>query len=114
MSQLDAVLTGLPLTMTFDLEFTRSNCISGMGGPIVIQQKGRELIGCPDVKHNHNVTSRQKILLRTRVIKEVGISVDLSGLMNIIDVFIDACIDVFIDVCMIYFWEYNIIFTSTI
>ena len=31
-SQLDAALTGIPLTLTFDLEFSRSNCISGMGG----------------------------------------------------------------------------------
>ena len=48
MSQLDAVLTGVPLTLTFDLEFPMWNCISGMGGPIVImvmEQKGQELIG---------------------------------------------------------------------
>ena len=38
-----------------------------MGGPIVMEQKGRELIGCPDVKHNHNVASRQRILLGTGV-----------------------------------------------
>ena len=51
MSQLDAKLTRVPLTLTFDLEFLRSNCISGMGRPIVMEQKGRESIGCPDVKH---------------------------------------------------------------
>ena len=55
MSQLDAMLTRVPLTLTFDLdfdlEFLRSNCISGMGGPIVIERRGWELIGCPDVKH---------------------------------------------------------------
>ena len=38
MSQLDAALTGVPLTMTFDIEFSRSICISGMGGPIVMQR----------------------------------------------------------------------------
>ena len=66
-SQLDAVLTGVPLTLTFDLEFSRSNCISGIGGPIVMEQKGRESITCPDVKHNHYVTSRRSILLGTGV-----------------------------------------------
>ena len=52
MTQLDAMLTWVPLTLTFDLEFSRSNCISGMGGPIVIivmEWKGRELIECPIV-----------------------------------------------------------------
>ena len=38
-------------TFDFDLEFSRSNCILGMGGPIVMEWKGRESIGCPDVKH---------------------------------------------------------------
>ena len=51
MCQLDTALTGVPLTLTFDLEFSRSNCISGMGGPIAMERKGRESIGCPDVKH---------------------------------------------------------------
>ena len=51
MSQLGAALTGVPLTLTFVFEFLRSNCISGMGGPIVMEQRARELIGCPDVKH---------------------------------------------------------------
>ena len=50
-----ATLTRVPLTLTltwtFDLEFSRSNCISGRGGPIAMERKGRELIGCPDVKH---------------------------------------------------------------
>ena len=54
MSQLDATLTRVPLTLTFDLEFSRSNFISGMGGPIVMEWKGRESIGCPDVKHYGN------------------------------------------------------------
>ena len=27
-----------------------------MGGPIVMERKERESIGCPDVKHNHYVT----------------------------------------------------------
>ena len=54
MCQLDTALTGVPLTLTFDLEFSRSNCISGMGGPIVMERKGRESIGCPDVKHKGN------------------------------------------------------------
>ena len=61
MSQLDASLTRVPdaalnvvpLTLTFDPGFSRSNCISGMGGPIVIERNGRELIECPDVKPNH-------------------------------------------------------------
>ena len=61
MSQLDAVLTG----GTFDLKFSRSNCISGMGGRIIMGRKGRESIGCPDMKHNHYVTLRQRILLGT-------------------------------------------------
>ena len=55
MSQLDAMLTRVPLTLTFDLdfdlEFLWSNCISGMGGPIVMERKGRDSIGCPDMKH---------------------------------------------------------------
>ena len=48
-----ATLTRLPLTLTLtvDFEFSRSNCISGTGGPIAMERKGRELIGCPDVKH---------------------------------------------------------------
>ena len=57
------------LTFTFDLEFSRSNCISGMGGPIVIEWKGQESIGCPDVKHNHYVTPRRRILLPTGWLK---------------------------------------------
>ena len=51
------------LTLTFDLEFSRSNCILGMGGLIVMEWKGWESIACPDVKHNHYVTPRQRILL---------------------------------------------------
>ena len=50
MSQLDVTLTRVPLSLTFDLEFSRSNCISGMGGSIVLEQKGQESLGCPDVK----------------------------------------------------------------
>ena len=67
MSQLDAALTGLPLALTFDLAFSRSNCISGTAGPIVMEREGRESIGRPDVKHSHYVTSRQKILLGSGV-----------------------------------------------
>ena len=37
----EATLTRVLLTLTFDLEFSRSNCISGMGGPVVLEQKGR-------------------------------------------------------------------------
>ena len=59
MSQQDAALTGVLLTFAFDLEFSRSNCISGMGGPIVMEWKGWESIGCLDV------TSRQMKLLGT-------------------------------------------------
>ena len=58
LSQLDCMLTRGPLTLTltltFDLEFSKSNCILGMGGPIVIKLKRRESIGCPDVKHKGN------------------------------------------------------------
>ena len=43
-----------PLTLTFDFKFSRSNCISGMGGPIVMEWKGRESMGCPDVKQYRN------------------------------------------------------------
>ena len=39
MSQLDTMLTRVPLTLTFDLENSRSNYISGMGGSIVMEQK---------------------------------------------------------------------------
>ena len=65
MSQQDAALTGLLLTFVFDLECSRSNCISEMGGPILMERKGWESIGCPDVKDNHYVTSRQRKLLGT-------------------------------------------------
>ena len=57
------------LTLTFDLENSRSNCISGMGGSIVMEQKWQETLGCPDVKHNHCVTPRQRIFLRTGWLK---------------------------------------------
>ena len=67
MSQQDTVFTGVLLTFAFDLEFSRSNCILGMGGPIVMEWKGWESIGCPDVKDNHYVTSRQRKLLGTGV-----------------------------------------------
>ena len=40
MSQLDATLIRVPLILTFDLEFSRSNCISRFGGPIVMERKG--------------------------------------------------------------------------
>ena len=39
MSQLNAILTSI-LTLTFELEFSSSNCISGIGGLIVMEQKG--------------------------------------------------------------------------
>ena len=83
MSQLDAVLTGVLLTLTFDLEFSRSNCISGMGGWIVMEWTGRESIGGPDVKYNHYVTLRQRILLGTGVTSDVGVFVDSSSLIQI-------------------------------
>ena len=54
-SQLEAMLTKVPLTLTFDLEFSRWNCISGMGGPIVMKGKVWESIGFPHVKHYGNV-----------------------------------------------------------
>ena len=73
--------TGVPLTLTFDIEFSRPNRILGMGGPTVMERKGRESIGCPDVKHNHYVTSRQRILLGTGVTQDVGVSVDSSSLL---------------------------------
>ena len=54
-----------PLT----LKNSRSNCISGMGGSIVMERKGQESLGCPDVKHNHYVTPRKRILLPTGWLK---------------------------------------------
>ena len=46
MSQLDAALTGVPLTLN-----SQDQIVSrGMGGSIVMERKGRESIGCPDVK----------------------------------------------------------------
>ena len=54
MSQLDATMTRIPLTLSFDLDIWPwilwPNCISWMGGPIVMERKGRESMGCPDVK----------------------------------------------------------------
>ena len=44
MNRLDATLTRVPLTLTFGIEFSRSNCISGMGGPIAMERKGQESI----------------------------------------------------------------------
>ena len=69
MSQLDDTLTRVPLTLTFDLENSRSNYILGMGGSIVMERKGQESLGCSDVKHNHYVTPRQRILLLTGWLK---------------------------------------------
>ena len=43
-----------PLTLAVYLEFSRSNRIAEMRGTIVIQRKGRESIGRPDVKHDEN------------------------------------------------------------
>ena len=84
MSQLDAALTGVPLTLTLDLEFSRSNCILGVGGTIVMEQKGWESIGCSDVKHNHYVTLRQRILFGTGVTWDVGIwRFPSTGLVNL-------------------------------
>ena len=41
----------------FDLDLWpwifKANCISGMGGAIVMEWKRRESIACPNVKHNH-------------------------------------------------------------
>ena len=51
MSQRDATLSRVPSTLTSDLEFSRSNFISGKGVPFVMERNGWELIGCPDVKH---------------------------------------------------------------
>ena len=81
MGQLDAMQTRVPLTLTltFDLEFSRSNCISGTEDPIVMEQEGRESMGCPDVKLDHYVTSRQRILLGTGLTQHIGVSVDSSS-----------------------------------
>ena len=57
MSRLDAALTGGPLTLTFDLEFSRSNCIFGMGGQIVMERKGWESIVFTDVKNKGSESS---------------------------------------------------------
>ena len=64
MSQMDTALTGVLLTLNFHLEFSRWNCIFGMGCLIVMEQKGWELIGCLDMKHNYYVTSRQRDTVR--------------------------------------------------
>ena len=37
-----------------------------MGGPIVMEQKEGESIGCLDMKHNHYVTWRQRDTVRDR------------------------------------------------
>ena len=42
-------------------------------------KKGWEWIGCSSVKHNHYVTLRQRVLLRTGVIWNVGVSVNSSN-----------------------------------
>ena len=49
-----------PLTLNFQGQ---------MGGPIVIEWKGHESIGCHDVEHSHCVTSRQRMLLGTGWLK---------------------------------------------
>ena len=53
MSRLDATLTRVSLNLTFDLELWpfKVKFISGMGGPVVMERKGRVWIGCPDVKY---------------------------------------------------------------
>ena len=33
------------------VEFSRLTCMLGTGSPILMEGKGRESIGCPDVKH---------------------------------------------------------------
>ena len=50
-----------------------------MGGPINIERKGQESIGCHDVKHNRYVTSRQSILLGTGATYGVNVSIDSSS-----------------------------------
>ena len=50
-----------------------------MGGPIAMERKEQETTGCPDVKHSHYVTSRQRILWGTGVTYDVSVSVDLSS-----------------------------------
>ena len=47
MSQLDAALTGIPLTLNFQGQIVSQE----WDGPIVMEQKERESIGCPDAKH---------------------------------------------------------------
>ena len=42
MSQQDAALTGVVVTFAFDFQFSRSDCISGMGGLIIMEWKGWE------------------------------------------------------------------------
>ena len=64
MSQLDTALTGVYLALTFNLEFSGLNCISGMGRLVVMEQNGWESIGCLEMKHNHYVTSRQRDTVR--------------------------------------------------
>ena len=59
MSQLDAALTDVPLNFTFDLEFSRLNCISGMGGLSDMEQKEQKSIGY----NTSCVTSGRRVLL---------------------------------------------------
>ena len=80
MRRLDAALTGVPLALNCDLEFSRSNCNSGMGGPIVMERKRLESIGSPELKHNHYMTSRQMLLLGTGDTLDVGVYVESSSL----------------------------------
>ena len=64
MRQLHAVLTGYLWLWIFKVKL-----YFGIGGPIVKEWKGQESIACPDVKHNHCVTPRQRILLPTGWLK---------------------------------------------
>ena len=61
MSQLDATLTKVPLTLTFALDIWpwifKVKLYFGNGRPIVMERKGRETIGCPNVKHQGNESS---------------------------------------------------------
>ena len=47
-----------------------------------MEQKGLELMACPHVKHNHCVTLRQRILLRTGVTLRCRRFCDSSSWIN--------------------------------
>ena len=70
MSQLDTALTGVPLNFTFYLELSRSNCISWIGGPIVMERR----IGCPYGFRLPDLVHILSSLLIMNITEMIGIS----------------------------------------